>query len=213
MYLSLLEMQDGKSPGNDGLSCEFYKEFWNDIKQPFIESIFHAKIFGQLSASQRQAIIRLIEKRDKDKTKIGNWRPISLLNVDAKILSKCLAKRLKEVLSKIICSNQTAYVKDRFIGEGGRLISDILEMTDDLHMEGILVTIDFQKAFDSLNHNFVLESCQKFGIPDNMLNWIKILLTNQESCVINGGTTTQYFKLERGARQGDPIAAYLFNSP
>ena len=210
MYLSLLEMQDGKSPGNDGLSCEFYKEFWNDIKQPFIESIFHAKIFGQLSASQRQAIIRLIEKRDKDKTKIGNWRPISLLNVDAKILSKCLAKRLKEVLSKIICSNQTAYVKDRFIGEGGRLISDILEMTDDLHMEGILVTIDFQKAFDSLNHNFVLESCQKFGIPDNMLNWIKILLTNQESCVINGGTTTQYFKLERGARQGDPIAAYLF---
>ena len=61
-------------------------------------------------------------------------------------------KRLKEVLSKIICSNQTAYVKDRFIGEGGRLISDILEMTDDLHMEGILVTIDFQKAFDTVPH-------------------------------------------------------------
>lgn len=203
-------MQDGKSPGNDGLSCKFYKEFWNDIKQPFIESIFYALIFGQLSASQRQAIIRLIEKRDKDKTKLGNWRPISLLNVDVKILSKCLAKRLKDVLSKIICSNQTAYVKDRFIGEGGRLISDILEMTDDLHMEGILVTIDFQKAFDSLNHNFILESCQKFGIPDYIINWIRILLTNQESCVINGGTTTQYFKLERGARQGDPIAAYLF---
>ena len=83
-------------------------------------------------------------------------------------------------------------------------------MTDDLQMEGILLTIDFQKAFDSLNHNFILESCQKFGIPENMLNWIRILLKNQESCVINGGTTTQYFKLERGARQGDPIAAYLF---
>ena len=127
-----------------------------------------------------------------------------------KILSKTLAKRLKEVLSKIICSNQTAYVKDRFIGEGGRLISDLLEMTDELKMEGILLTIDFQKAFDSLNHNFIIESCKKFGIPDNIINWIKILLKNQESCVINGGTTTQYFKLERGARQGDPIAAYLF---
>ena len=210
LYLALSEMQDGKSPGNDGLSCEFYKEFWEDIKSPFIDSIFHAKACGQLSSSQRQAIIRLIEKRDKDKTKIGNWRPISLLNVDVKILSKTLAKRLKEVLSKIICSNQTAYVKDRFIGEGGRLISDLLEMTDELKMDGIILTIDFQKAFDSLNHNFITESCQKFGIPENMINWIKIMLKNQESCVINGGTTTKYFKLERGARQGDPIAAYLF---
>ena len=210
LFMALSEMQDGKSPGNDGLSCEFYKEFWEVIKIPFTESIFHAKICGQLSASQRQAIIRLIEKRDKDKTKIGNWRPISLLNVDVKILSKTLASRLKEVLSKIICSNQTAYVKDRFIGEGGRLISDILEMTDELKVAGILLTIDFQKAFDSLNHNFIIESCMKFGIPENMINWIKILLKNQESCVINGGTTTKYFTLERGARQGDPIAAYLF---
>ena len=153
---------------------------------------------------------RLIEKRDKDKTRIGNWRPISLLNVDVKIISKVLAKRVKGVLSKIICSNQTAYVKDRFIGEGGRLISDILEMTDELKMGGILITIDFQKAFDSLNHNFIIESCQKFGFPEYMITWIKVLLTNQESCVINGGTTTSYFKLERGARQGDPIAAYLF---
>ena len=113
------EMQDGRSPGNDGLSAEFYKEFWHEIKAPFIESILHAKQFGQLSTSQRQAIICLIEKRDKDKTKIGNWRRISLLNVDFKILSKVLAKRLKGVLNKIICSNQTAYVKYRFIGEGG----------------------------------------------------------------------------------------------
>ena len=210
LFLALSEMQDGRSPGNDGLSAEFYKEFWHEIKAPFIDSILHAKDFGQFSTSQRQAIIRLIEKRDKDKTKIGNWRPISLLNVDVKIISKVLAKRLKGVLAKIICSNQTAYVKDRFIGEGGRLISDILEMTDELKMGGILLTIDFQKAFDSLNHNFIIGSCQKFGIPEYMITWIKVLLTNQESCVINGGTTTPYFKLERGARQGDPIAAYLF---
>ena len=210
LYSALIEMKDGKSPGNDGLSCEFYKEFWDDIKILYMESIFHAKTFGQLSASQRQAIIHLIEKKDKDKTKIANWRPISLLNVDTKIISKTLAKRLKEVLSKIICSNQTAYVRDRFIGEGCRLISDLLEMTEELNMGGIMITIDFQKAFDSLNHNFIIESCHKFGIPENMISWIKVLLKNQESCVINGGTTTHYFNLERGARQGDPIAAYLF---
>ena len=173
-------MKNDKSPGNDGLTCEFYKHFWDKVKVPLFESICHAKINGELSASQRQAIIRLIEKKDKDKTNLGNWRPISLLNVDVKILSRTLAKRLKEVIYKIVCSNQTAYLKDRFIGEGVRLISDILEIKEDLQMEGFLLTIDFQKAFDSLNHNFLLETCKAFGFPPNMLNWINILLTNQE---------------------------------
>ena len=130
--------------------------------------------------------------------------------MDLKIISKVLANRLKIFLDKIITSNQTAYVKDRFIGESSRLLSDILELTDYLKIGAILVTIDFQKAFDSLNHTFIIETCRKFGIPEYMLVWIETLLNNQESCVINGGTTTKYFKLERGARQGDPIAAYLF---
>ena len=62
----------------------------------------------------------------------------------------------------------------------------------------------------ALNHNFIIESCLKFGIPEEVIAWIEILLKNQESCVINSGTTTKYFNLERGARQGDPIASYLF---
>ena len=142
--------------------------------------------------------------------KIKNWRPISLLNVDLKIVSKALAKRIKDVLPSIIGSEQTAYVKNRFIGEGGRLISDILEVTDTLNLNGYMVTIDFEKAFDSLNHDFLMQVLIKFGFPDYFLDWIKILLKDQESSVVNNGTTTPYFKLERGARQGDPISAYLF---
>ena len=207
---SVEAMQDGKSPGNDGLSTEFYKAFWEDIKQPFFASIIESRIKGSLSNSQRQAIIKLIEKKDRDKTRIKNWRPISLLNVDTKIISKAFATRLKEVLPSIIGSEQTAYVKNRFIGEGGRLISDILEVTDTLNINGFLVTIDFEKAFDSLNHTFLIETLIKIGFPSYFIEWIKILLKDQESCVMNGGLTTPYFKLERGARQGDPISAYLF---
>ena len=85
-----------------------------------------------------------------------------------------------------------------------------METTEKLNIGALLVTVDFQKAFDSLNHTFILESCRKFGFPEEMLDWIRILLNNQESCVINAGATTSYFDLERGARQGDPIAAYLF---
>ena len=72
------------------------------------------------------------------------------------------------------------------------------------------MTIDFEKAFDSMNHAFLVAALKKYSFGDNFIDWIKILLNNQESCVINGGNTTKYFKLERGARQGDPISAYLF---
>ena len=129
-------MNEDTSPGNDGLTVEFYKFFWNDIKNSLFASIIEGKIKGKLSTSQRQAIIKLIEKKDKDKLKIKNWRPISLLNVDLKIVSKALAKRIKDVLPSIIGSEQTAYVKNRFIGEGGRLISDILEVPQPQRLYG-----------------------------------------------------------------------------
>ena len=72
-----------------------------------------------------------------------------------------------------------------------------------------LLTVDFVKAFDSLNHKFLIAVLKKCGFGEDFINWIKILLRNQESCVINGDPTTTYFRLERGARQGDPISAYL----
>ena len=70
--------------------------------------------------------------------------------------------------------------------------------------------VDVEKAFDSLDHKFLISVLKKFGFGQNFISWIEIILKNQESCVINGGTTTKYFKLNRGARQGDPISAYLF---
>ena len=70
--------------------------------------------------------------------------------------------------------------------------------------------MDIQKAFDSLDHNFLISTLKKYGFGQNFILWIKILLNDQESCVINGGKTTKYFMLGRGARQGDPISAFLF---
>ena len=92
----------------------------------------------KLSTSQRQAVIKLIEKKGRDKRFIKNWRPISILNVDYKIIAKTLATRLKETVPKLISFQQTAYVKNRFIDEGGRLISDILEISESLNLKGLL---------------------------------------------------------------------------
>ena len=107
-----------------------------------------------------------------------------------------LVEKLKKVLPFLISENQTAYVKGRFIREGGRLISDILEISDNLKIKGFLWTLDFEK-----NVRF---STRKVII------WIQILIQNQDLCVINGGTITNYFKLERGTMQGDPISVYTF---
>ena len=210
LFIALQSMENDKSPGNDGLTKEFYIAFCNEIKAPVLLAIEKTYLVKQLSASQKHAVIKLIEKKGRDKKYIQNWRPISLLNLDVKLIFKALAERLKNVLPEIIPPNQNAYAKNRYISEGGRLISDLLEMSKVLNKEGFLVTLDIEKAFDSVNHHFLIAILEKIGFGTEFIEWIKLLLNNQESCVINGGKTSKYFKLERGARQGDPISAYLF---
>ena len=162
-------------------------------------------ISGELSTSQKQAVIKLIQKKDRDKRLMKKWRPISLLNIDTKIISKVMAIRLKKILNNLISEKQSAYVSNRFASEGGRLISDIAEITDLLQIEGTLLTVDIEKAFDSVNHLFLASALEKYGFKDDFIRWIKLLLKNQESCTINGRQTTNYFKLERGTRQRDPL--------
>ena len=139
-----------------------------------------------------------------------SWRIISLLNVDSKIISKALSEKLKEVLLDLISSRQTAYVKNRHIRESGRLISDIIEITEIRNIKGFLVTKNKEKAFDSLDHNFLISALEKYGFGQNFISRVKILLNDQKSCVISGGKATKYFMLGRGARQGDPISLFLF---
>ena len=112
----------------------------------------------------------------------------------------------------MISSKQIAYVASRFISEGGRLISDILEMTDILNMEGHLLTIDFDKALDSGDHSFLLAILEKYGFKKNFLRWTETLLNNHESCIINGGITNYYFKLKKGARDLCLLVYYSIRS-
>ena len=157
LITALKSMRSSKSLGHDSLTKEFYEHFWDDLKFYFINSLKQSKIDGRLLISQRRAIVKLIAKKDRDKRFLKNWPPISLLHVDIKILSKPLAGKLKHVLLELI----TSYVKDRRISRSGRLISDVIEMCDTLDIPGYLVTMDIEKAFDSLDHDFLLSVLKK----------------------------------------------------
>ena len=207
-YRSLQLFESNKSPGNGGLTVEFYRGFWNILGNLMVDSLNYSYDYGELSNSQKEAIITLIEKKDKDKRDLSHWRPISLINVDVKIGSKAIAKRLEKVLPNIIHYNQCAYVKGRTIAV--RTIEDVMEFSQRYNLEGRMICIDFKKAFDTVGGDFLFRTLTSFGFGPSFLQWIHTFYNNISSCVINNSFSTQPFAVERGVRQGDPLSAYLF---
>jgi hypothetical protein len=207
---ALKGLKNGKSPGTDGFTADFYKFFWTKIKTLVLESLRNVYSDGELSIEQKRGIINLIPKKDKDARLLKNWRPISLLNTDYKILTKTLALRLKKVLPGIINEDQVAYLKDRFIGQNIGTIIDIMDFTKANNLTGIVAFLDFEKAFDTVNWDVIQDTLKIFGFGEIFRKWTKALYKGSQACVTNNGFSSPFFSLERGVRQGCPLSAYLF---
>ncbi len=138
------------------------------------------------------------------------WRPLSLINTDAKIGTKALAMRIQKVLPSLIHSDQHAYVGGRSISDAVRSIEDVINFTESQNTEGLLVAIDFQKAFDLLSRKFLLKALRNFNFGESFVKWVEIFHTQLLSCVMNNGYGSPFFDVKSGVRQGDPLSPYLF---
>ena len=173
-----------KTPGEDGLPGEFYKVFWIDIKHFLLRSIEYSFINEELSITQRRGVLSLIPKKTNP-MKLKNWRPISLLNQDYKILAKILADRIKKCLPYLIDEDQTGFIKGRYIGQNVTNIIDLLNYTEENDIPALLVSIDYEKAFDKLEWNFITTALEQFKFPPYIIKWVKIMYKNISSCVTN----------------------------
>ena len=207
----LKQLNNGSSPGMDGLSTEFYKVFWNKIGKFLVSSFNSSFEKGELSFSQNLAVITLIHKgKELSRDKLTNWRPISLTNSDYKILAKTLALRLMDVIDKIVGKEQSAYIKYRDISNNLTLINDILDFLKEKNKPGVILAIDFTKAFDSISRRFLLNAFKRFGFGTEFVRWISVLMQNNLSSVIYNGWVSDSFQISRGIRQGCPFSALAF---
>ena len=204
-------LSNGSSPGMDGLSTEFYKVFWNKIGK-FLECSFNSSFEkGELSYSQNLAVITLIHKgKELPRDKLTHWRPISLTNSDYKILAKTLAIRLLDVIESIVGKEQSAYIRNRDISDNLSLINDIVDYLREKNKPGVILAIDFSKAFDSISRTFLLNAFKRFGFGAEFVKWISVLMQENKSSLIYNGWISDSFQILRGIRQGCPFSALAF---
>ena len=164
----LKKMKNNKSPGSDGFTAEFNKFFYKDLKVFIRRAINEGDNEGKLSITQRQGLKTCIPKGDKPKEFLKNWRPITLLNVIYKLASGYIAERIKSVLDKHISKDQTGFLSGRYIGENTRFIYDILHLTENLNIPGLLLIVDFEKAFDSISWKFIMNVLDFFNFGDSI---------------------------------------------
>lgn len=207
---AIKDMHDNKSPGSDGLPREFYAKFFHLFEDVFVEVLNSAFATDLLSESQRYGIITLACKDSSKADLLTSWRPISLLNVDYKILSKVLSKRLASVLSQCIHADQTCSVPGRSITDNLHLFRNIADYCNIKNIPVAVVSFDQEKAFDRVSHQYLIEILKAYGFGETFLRWITLLYTNVESSVIVNGWVGPKFQVTRSVRQGCPLSALLY---
>jgi hypothetical protein len=206
--VALNKLKKDKTPGSNGLPKEFYSFFWEHLKDFYDKVVSEIYTDEELTESQKKGIIKISYKK-KGRQFLKNYRPITLLNTDLKLITKTLALRLATVLNNIIHETQKC-VPGRKITENIHLIQDLIDAILEDNLEAALILLDQEKAFDRISHKFLIKTLRKFGFGENFIKWIKIIYKDVSSTVKVNGFLTEKISIKRGLRQGCPLSALLY---
>ena len=199
------------APGPDGIPYSYIGALWSTMGPLICEAWNHSLTTGKLCPSHQTSHLRLIPKAGKDPRKLTNWRPITLSNCDHKIVTKTYASRMCEKVSKVIRARQTAYLKGRLINDNIRAILNSVHLAnlDDEMIDGLLVSLDAKKAFDSVEHSFIESCLAKFGLT-NFIPIFKTLYKDLRSNILINGKVVDGYMIKRGVKQGDALSCIIF---
>lgn len=217
--ITLLELESamksmalGKSPGPDGLILEFYRTYWSLIGVDFWNMIMSSINQGQMPKGVTKGMIALLHKRGDWKA-LTNWQPITLLNINYKIYAKALQLRLQPILMEIISPEQSAFLPLRFILDNLLLTQETMAWAEHSREPSLFLKLDFAKAYGMLELGFLFKAMEVMGFPLEFIIMVKLLFSNASVVVkVNGALSPQRGgeSIERGVRQGCPLAPYLF---
>nr|GEY90012.1 RNA-directed DNA polymerase, eukaryota, reverse transcriptase zinc-binding domain protein [Tanacetum cinerariifolium] len=207
---AMFDIDDNRAPGPDGFSSKFYKKAWdiigNDVCVVVKEFFNKGKLLVELNAT----IISLIPKLETP-TKVSDFRPIACCNVVYKCISKVLTERIKKALCHLVDPNQSAFLPGRQITDNIMLTQELLRGYDWKNgTQRVSFKIDLQKAYDTINWDFLKATMTKFQFPSKMIIFIMTCVSSASFFICINGDRHGYFKGGRGLRQGHLISPYMF---
>jgi exonuclease III len=210
---SLQGMPRGKQPGSDGLPYEVLQHFWPALGQPLLDvflEAFYDNATGSLSGSQLLGTIVLIYKGSGSRTDPASYRPITLLNTDAKLLGKVLADRWGRHLTSVVDTTQTAFLPGRWIGDNVLAHLEEMDFLESRSEPGCMAFLDFAKAYDRLDRGWVLRCMESLGLGPSARRWVSLLQDGMQGRVRYNGWLSPPFPVRSGLPQGSPLSPLLY---